>query len=661
MTAKKSFLIILRLVFVLFSLQFIRDAFYKWDGYSYYMRFIEFLPDLSLAFVLWTIIGVILAFALWLIAYGFTKISPRPLKSIRLEHIIVWVIFIVLLMFIKRTFFGYVDLSGLIGLSHFTTLVIGGVLVAVVIWLGRRYIEKILYGLDSRITPVVWLFAFLLVLAVPLSVFKGISSESKYISEGSVHVTSSDEKRPNIVLVTMDALTALDMQVYGYNRPTTPFISEWAKDAIVFNRAYSSANWTTPGVMSMMTGQRVWTHRAWYQAYYHPVSNYKNNLARVLKDYGYAVYGFVQNHYAHPEILGIGDTFLIKDKYHTFWVSSGWWLDELADFFVNRPIVKYWIFTDNLIAKRINSYYFNEMRLTLYHPKKVYNRFLEYISETHLRDRLQQPFFAWLHLLPPHDPFLSPKPYMGLFGDAEKFNSDKEQNKNFNLGAEYKPEKQKDVDILRKRYDEFILYSDKQFELFLSRLAETIDMSNTIIILSSDHGESFSQGFLSHSGPHLYESLVHIPLIIRMHRKTNGKIVDMPVELTDIAPTILELAGIPVPAWMEGRSLLPLIKGKSLEPRPVFSMELIKNRVIGNPPITKGTIAVWDGDYKLIYYLSETRSEEDKKTLLFNLRLDPDETLNLSQQEPKITQSLIKLINENLSNANKKITQFHKN
>lgn len=113
------------------------------------------------------------------------------------------------------------------------------------------------------------------------------------------------------------------------------------------------------------------------------------------------------------------------------------------------------------------------------------------------------------------------------------------------------------MDILRKRYDEFILYSDRQFEMFLSRLAQTFDLSNTLIILTSDHGESFSHGFLGHDGPHLYEPLVRIPLIIKMPGNANGKSIDMRVEQIDIAPTILDLIGIQVPEWMEGRSLLP--------------------------------------------------------------------------------------------------------
>lgn len=656
MTGKKSFLIILRVFFILFSLQFVGDAFYRWDGYSYYMRFMDFLPDLSLAFILWTIIGVILASALWGIAYGLFRITSKFPITIRLEHVIAFFIFTGLSLFIKdglqffhpskRIFFIYnISPGNFISLIPLLILIIGGVLVVVDICLRRKYLEKMLYGLDTRITPLVWLFALLFILAVPFSLFKNGTPDKKSLPPGSASLALHAEKRPNIILVTMDALTALDMEAYGYGVPTTPFISKWAKDATVFNRAYSSSNWTGPAAMSLITGQRPWTHKVWFLVRNNPVENYETGLPMTLKDYGYAVYGFVQNEYAHPDTLGAKNAFLIKDKHYTFWIPSGWWFDKFANFFVDRPIVQEWLFETNPIAERINDYR-PDIRTTLQPSEIVYNRFLEFIKNNSSGSR---PFFAWLHVDAPHGHYLPPEPYMGVLGDAQKFNTYNKQEKSGLLYTEYPPQRQADVDILRKRYDEFIMYSDKQFELFLLRLAKSIDVSNTIIILSSDHGESFSHGYRGHSSQHLYEPLVHIPLIIKMPGRAKGEVIDSLVEQIDIAPTILKLAGIPVPQWMEGRSLTPLFEDKHLEPRPIFSMQLIKNRSLGRHPIAKGTIAVWDGDYKLIYYL------EPKKALLFNLLTDPDEIQNIYEEQPEIAERLLRLINDQLSEANERI------
>lgn len=285
----------------------------------------------------------------------------------------------------------------------------------------------------------------------------------------------------------------------------------------------------------------------------------------------------------------------------------------------------------------------------------VYERFIHDISLAH-----DKPFFARIHLYPPHDLFLPPEPYMGVFGDKDKFNTEAKQLESDLFYKYYEPERQKDIDILRKRYDEFILYSDQQFKVFLSQLNNTIDMSNTIIILTSDHGESFSHGYSNHDGPYLYESLVHVPLIVKMpdisgsgNEHVNGKRIEMNVGQADIAPTILEIAGLPVPEWIEGRSLVPLLNGRFLEPRPVFSMQLIKNKDIGNVEINRGTLAVWDGDYKLIHYLDEGKS------LLFNVRDDPDELRDLFAEEPEISHNLLSIIKENLNKANEKIRQLN--
>jgi arylsulfatase A-like enzyme len=650
MTSKKSFLTVVRIIFVVFSLQFLKDAFYLWDGFSYYIPFKDFLPDLSLAFILWTLIATIIAFTLWLAAYCFYKVMLKSPLSVRLAHITLFLVFIVFPLFMKRAFYRHISLSDIAGVNHSAVLMIGGVSAVFVLWFGRKYCEKILYELDNRITPLVWLFALLFLIAIPSSVLKKSVPNNSLQLAPTEQMIFSSSKPPNIILVTMDALTSLDMQVYGYHRPTTPFISEWARDAYVFNRVYAPSNWTTPAIMSLLTGQRVWTHRVWYHASLHPVNNYKGNLPRILGDHGYAIYGYVQNDKAHPDILGLRDAFLENDKASTFWLPQGLWIDKLSKFLSSRPIVYLWTIKSNPIIKKIESfapgYVYDE---TLRPAEKVYELFLEQISEIQNNEKMQKPFFAWLHVFPPHDPYLPPEQYMGAFGDSKKFNTNEKMYSRFTFHKEYKLERQENVDILRKRYDEFLLYSDQQFKQFILRLDEIINMSNTIIILSSDHGESFSQGWLGHGGPHLFESLVRIPLVIKMPRLNEKVTVDMPVSQIDIAPTILEIAGIPVPSWMEGRSLLPLTNGDALEAVPVFSMQFRENRSLGHP-ITKGTIALWDGDYKLVYHLDEKSSQ------LYNLRSDGGETVDLSKNRPDLVLKYNELILEYLAEANKKIT-----
>ncbi|MDO8281259.1 MAG: sulfatase-like hydrolase/transferase [Thermodesulfovibrionia bacterium] len=616
------------------------------------MHFIDFLPDLSLVYIIWTFVGAVSALLGWIIIYLLYKTIPKSLLPIRLEYLIFIFIFVVIPISLKRVFFSNFSISHFIGINRILIISSGFVIAAVFYWFIRKdvtkYIVKTLEGLNSRITPLVWFFIVLLVIALPCSLLSNTPSNNNMIS-GSNDLSKEYIKsstRPNIILVIFDSLTSHNMQLYGYERPTTPFLTEWAKSAIVFNKVYSASNWTTPATLSLMTGQRVWTHRVWNDVFYRPVNNVENSLPKTLKDNGYDTYSFVQNRYAHPYTLGIQDAFLKKDKYQTFWLPHEFWFNKLTDLLLDRPIAHVWI-VGSFFANYIDSYrpFFHTTYAT---PEIVFNNFLDYISKEK-QNRSQKPYFAWLHLWAPHFEYLPPNPYSGFFGDGEKFNSNQQQWSNFTFNKEYDPEKQADIDILKKRYDEFILYCDKEFELFLSRLGKVTDLSNTIIILSADHGESFSHNFLGHAGPHLYAPLVDIPLIIKMPEEINGKILDMPVEQIDIAPTILELAKIPTPEWMEGRSLSSLIEGNPLDPRPIYSVQFRTNRSFGHL-ISKGSMAVWEGDYKLVYYLDE------KKSLLFNLKLDPDETDNIFYEEPVIGNRLLSLINSALDSANKNMT-----
>jgi arylsulfatase A-like enzyme len=362
---------------------------------------------------------------------------------------------------------------------------------------------------------------------------------------------------------------------------------------------------------------------------------------------------FIVNPYASVKTLGLENNFDIAPlptQFHGPVSLFGHFDKYLYQLFGDKIKLHDWIIQRDFIPYRLLIALFGDHFTTSWPPENAFNKFLWAIDE-----RSREPFFLWIHLFPTHDPYLPSKPFIGMFDPSSELRSYKSQLDVKNTALKYRDtfqdfptEVQPVINTLRNRYDEFIRYCDKHFEDFVQQLQERDKLKNTIIILSSDHGESFEHGAIQHSGLHLYEQVTHIPLIIKEPHQANGRIINDVVEQIDIPATILELANIPVPIWMEGRSLVPLMRGEDLPAKPALSMSL-ENNMSGGQEITKGTIAVWEGDHKLIHYLDYNRS------LLFNLKLDPQELDNLWDKEPEKGQHLLSLIRENLDKANRNL------
>jgi arylsulfatase A-like enzyme len=302
-----------------------------------------------------------------------------------------------------------------------------------------------------------------------------------------------------------------------------------------------------------------------------------------------------------------------------------------------------WIISDRFVFGKILHKFSRDYSITVVPPKEVFKGFLNIIEQSP-----PEPYFAWIHIFPPHDPYLPTEEYMGIFESSNELKKYKEQYQLKQNLYEYQytynkfpVEIQKAVKTQRARYDEFIRYCDKQFKDFITRLVSLDKLKNTVIVLSSDHGESFEHDYPLHGGRHLYEQVTHIPLIIKEPGQKKGIIIDDLVEQIDIPATILDLAKIDVPSWIEGRSLVPLINGEELRSRPAFSMNLERSSV-KDRHIKKGTVAVWTDGYKLIHYI------EDEKSLLFDLERDPAELNNLADDKPERTEHLLGLIKRNL-------------
>jgi len=183
--------------------------------------------------------------------------------------------------------------------------------------------------------------------------------------------------------------------------------------------------------------------------------------------------------------------------------------------------------------------------------------------------------------------------------------------------ASYDPRK------VKAGYYAMIELIDHQFGRIVDALKETNQFENTIIIFTSDHGELLGDHGLIYKGGRFFEGLVHVPLIISLPQKFQQNIRSQAlVELVDLPPTLLEIADIPVPEFMQGKSLLPILAGQT---EPDYHKEHViceYNDALQMPDATHGTM-YFDGRYKSIVYHGHNIGE------IYDLESDPGEFNNL--------------------------------
>jgi arylsulfatase A-like enzyme len=268
-------------------------------------------------------------------------------------------------------------------------------------------------------------------------------------------------------------------------------------------------------------------------------------------------------------------------------------------------------------------------------------------------DSAREPFFLWLHLYPPHEPYLASKSFRGTFVKGTVFDALGSQRPYLNRF--YPEASQPAVDMLRGRYDEHLLEIDHKFGGFLEALRERGLLDSSMIMVTSDHGEMFEKGYQGHGGPLLYNPLVHVPLIVRMPNGHPGRRVTTSAEHVDIAPTILDLLGFEIPRHMHGESLAGAMTGENRNgggngnggggsgAKPKFSVATVCRTAGG---YSRGrSMSVVSNGHKLILNLPSGACE------LYDRVGDPEESTNIAAREPDIARELKGMILERFANS----------
>jgi arylsulfatase A-like enzyme len=225
---------------------------------------------------------------------------------------------------------------------------------------------------------------------------------------------------------------------------------------------------------------------------------------------------------------------------------------------------------------------------------------------------------GYVHCFPPHAPYVPSKDYFQLFKDDGYTPASKPVSK-------FVEEELKDIQSDRRLYDAFISEVDAEFGRLFRKLRRAGALENTILVLTSDHGELFERGLMGHNTAALYDPLVHIPLLIWMPGDTQRHDIITPTSAVDVMPTLLALNGLPIPDWVEGGRLPGISPQPTQTDRSVFVLEAKRNPKYAK--LGNYSVALMKGDYKLVQYVKYKGIPDTYE--LYNLAKDPEELTDL--------------------------------
>jgi choline-sulfatase len=367
---------------------------------------------------------------------------------------------------------------------------------------------------------------------------------------------------PNVVLITIDTVRADHVGCYGDRQAHTPTLDALAREGDLFRTAVAQVPLTLPSHCSIMTGTYPPLHGVRDNLGY-TLGDNPPTLATLLKQKGYATAAFVGAEVLDPR-RGLNQGF-----------------DTYSSPFRRKP-------------GRNNPLVFNlpDVRRP---AEEVVNDALGWMrAQPRGADK---PFFVWIHLYDPHQPYDPPEPFRSL---------------------------------LHSRYDAEIAYADDATGKFLAYLREHSLYDPTLIIAASDHGESLGEHGENTHGYFIYDATLLVPLIIKPPAGAGiaPRRIDAPVRSIDIAPTVLQFLGMPPAPSMQGSGLLSLMMGKTTTaPTGVAYCETFYPSEFGWSPLR----GVRNGRYMYI---------DAPKPELYDLASDPQEIHNLYQTQRAVALEL---------------------
>lgn len=401
--------------------------------------------------------------------------------------------------------------------------------------------------------------------------------------------SEAPEPRPNVVLILVDTARADRLSLYGYPRATTPALERRAKSGVVFETARSQAACTFPSVNSLLTSQSP-HHFLKQRLGDWSIPEGISSIAEILRRHGYATYAVSASSVVRATPSRQNKTGGYGRGFDVF--------DESCE---RQP------------------------------GKCVSQRGLALVR------RSPAPYFLYLHYMDPHHPYAAPQGFRHHFARPAPPPTSPQLRRGDPkplLRALYEQGQRGDwsaaLRYLSDSYDDEIRYFDVVLEKLLSRLEQNRKGRDTLVVLTSDHGEDFLEHeHLMHCRS-LYETSIRVPLVMWIPGVAGRRVAE-PVENLDIVPTILDYLGIdPGADALEGRSLRSRIEGHEEPSSPTWAAQSDLRAV------------VTDG-YKLIYDLRARNAR------LFDLANDPAERNDLAEADPERAGPLEKLLSDRVA------------
>ena len=423
------------------------------------------------------------------------------------------------------------------------------------------------------------------------------------------NLPQAKESAPNVLLIVMDTLRADHLSLQGYERVTDPNLTRLANEGVMFENAYATSSWTLTSHASLFTGRWPYEHKADGGR---DLDETYPTIAEALSERGYRTGAFNGNFETVTKHWGFARGFAhFEDYYQT--------IPQLAVSSVYGRFMEYYV-----LHKVLNMEFSIDRRWA----PGVNESALQWIDQD-----TEKPFFAFINYYDIHAPYISPE--RARFSEFE--NPGGLVNTDWTTADIYSPKTDEQIQGEIDAYDGGIYYNDQQIQILLDELDERGVLEDTIVIITSDHGELFGEHGLWEHHNSLYKPVIHVPLIVWFPETVpQGIRIPTAVSNVSVPVTLLNMLGYKDQTEFPGPSLTELwMDPDSVAQWPDPIAEMAESTWVNpNHLSIKGDMTtVISTDWQYIEH-------EFNGVELFNLNDDPAQQTNLAEEYPTVLDEL---------------------